>query len=243
MARHVQDIGATLLLQCRPEETPLQGKTSRSKKLRYVPQIFTFGNRCGHDRKKFRTCDFPQNRPTILNITFSKLYNILLSAKKTKDFFGVPIRSELRESILAVLNVLLQHWDLDSCKVGVFNVKTGLFRNVDRAWIAKQTGFLSESRVSAALSFLKKTPFLRVNQNRIKTAGGNFISCVASISLNPALFKKLGFNKKFIAKARQISRAVKQKTVELGQHLATFLNKPASKNPTTRKKVTSIFKS
>src|SRR5262249_6523178 len=125
-------------------------------------QAVVSGNRCGHapDEPRFFTPpDHHKRRPTVLDRAIDKWEEVYWKAKK-KFFmklasfhaYGRQVRSERREAIAAVSQVLLHYLELSTLRVG-FYVSNNKFIHLDIEYIANKAN-LSFSRAKRAITAL-----------------------------------------------------------------------------------------
>ena len=175
------------------------------------------GNWCGHDK------DNP--RYFYGKLTHKKRPVILEQAKKAAEFFyqtpgrflqGLRvlrdskrrIRSESREAIASVIQVLMHYLDLASLRF-VMPTEGGLFCP-SLKFIAKSAG-IGEKRLSRVLHILKRAGYLTINE-RYKKEGDKYIGLSAVKCVRPQLFVALGISLKDLEKQRKrASKAAKAK--------------------------------
>lgn len=157
-----------------------------------------FGNRCEHNRREFRTYAIPKKhkkRPFILTqaIQNAAVY-YRKPAKYLKELTLLNLtrkqRSERREAIGSVMQMILHYTDLATMRVGTPH-QNGEINGLRLTFIAKKLGY-STKRVWRAIKDLKAAGYLEINYF-VKKIVDNFYS-IASIKLFNKTFHDLGIS-------------------------------------------------
>jgi hypothetical protein len=175
------------------------------------------GNWCGHDKDNPRFFYGKlehKNRPIILEQakqaakTFYDTQSKLLQCLKGyRNGSKRKIRSESREAIASVIQVLMHYLDLASLRFVMPTAEGGLFCPTFK-FIAKQAG-IGEKRLSRVINLLKRANFIDVHE-RYKKEGDKFIGLASVKRVSPLLFLALGISSKDLDKQRkQASKALK----------------------------------
>lgn len=169
------------------------------------------GNRCGHrvDQPRF----YQPNKPSAIKILqnaqdnckkfyyqYSKCHYLpsLLIVRNSNR----KIRSEGREHILSIVQILIQYCDLASMKVGVPN-QNGTFWSPSLKWLAEKAGFrkstdphlVGQKRAWRAIKTLVNAGYIEVQQRSKLNAEGQFKSFAAIKKVSEKLFLELGISK------------------------------------------------
>lgn len=219
------------------------------------PHLTTLaGNRCGHDPQNPRL-----SPPTPIRNGPGGLPRILsLAAERAKEWFFHPgkcpalnskpdrqTRSERREAIQIVLEVLLRHLDLASLQVGTPTLAQG-FVDVGMATVVQETG-LGQRRCERAIAQLKEAGFLRVQQPRFRNEEGKYFGLRAVRLFTAKFFDWLGLgpmlkkerdraSQALLKKARQGGKSLSDLVKRMGRVLKPFAARP-QKPPMDKEKV------
>ncbi|SPX61987.1 hypothetical protein [Legionella feeleii] len=175
------------------------------------------GNWCGHSPdvpRFFREPDSHKPRPKILTWAMESLRRFY---SKPSSFFPElrltrfskrRQRSESREAVASVAQVLLHYTELASLRVGVPNALG--FRSLTVSFIAKKAG-IGLKRAYRALSLLKRAGYLRLTERFDIKEGGRadekrFIGLAAVKCLMPSFFKACGINLQALSAQRRLAR-------------------------------------
>lgn len=144
-------------------------------------QAIVSGNRCGHAPDAPRFFCPPEShrrRPAVLDRAIDKMEVVYRKAKKffnklaTTHTDGRQVRSERREAIAAVSQVLLHYLELSTLKVG-FYVGFNKFIHLDIEYIAKKAN-LSFSRAKRAITALAEAGYIKITRQYKKKEDGTF---------------------------------------------------------------------
>ena len=144
-------------------------------------QAIILGNRCGHAPDVPRFFCPPvhhKQRPTVLDRAIDKWEEVYWKAKKffmklaTFHAHGRQVRSERREAIAAVSQVLLHYLELSTLRVG-FYVGHDKFIHLDVKYLAKKAN-LSFSRAKRAITALAKAGYIKITRQYKKKENGAF---------------------------------------------------------------------
>jgi hypothetical protein len=177
-----------------------------------------FGNWCGHDKDKprfFHGKSTHKKRPVVLETAktaaqqfyhtpgkFLRGLSVVRSSKR-------KIRTESREAIASVIQVLMHYLDLATLRFVMPMTDGGLFCPTMK-FISKAAG-IGEKRLSRAIALLKKAGYISINE-RYKKDGDDFIGLSAVKCVRPQLFLALGISLKDLKKQRQhASKALRAK--------------------------------
>lgn len=180
---------------------------------------FNFGNHCGHiplEPRFFNSPPFHKKRPTILNKAISSLETVY---RKSKQFMnklctthpnGRYVRSERREAVIVVSQVLMHYVHLSSLRIG-FYTSWDKFKNLTLNTIIQKSG-LNESRVKRAIKDLIKAGYLKVTRQYLKDEDENVTQGFPSIrEVSPLFFHDLGMDMGKLALARDWKRKKEEK--------------------------------
>ena len=118
-------------------------------------------------------------------------------------------RSESREAVASVAQVLLHYTELASLRVGVPHVTNG-FRSLTIQFLADKAG-IGEKRASRAINVLKRAGYLKMIE-RFDTKEGEpgeapqFIGLAAVKCLTTGFFKACGINLQWLSAQRRLAR-------------------------------------
>ncbi len=180
-------------------------------------QVLLLGNRCGHDPKAPRFYATPIHhklRPTLLESIKKSLKTVYNSPKQfvnklvTFHKNNRQVRSERREAVTAVAQVIAEHVDLGSLKVGIPH-KSG-FQSLSLEYFAKQTGF-TFLRIQRAIKELEEGGYLDVSRQFKKNADGTFSSSPSVRKVTTKFFIDAGADIADVASAVAWKRREQQK--------------------------------
>ena len=144
-------------------------------------QAIVTGNRCGHSPDAPRFFSPPEShkrRPAVLDRAIDQWEVVYRKAKKffkklaTSHIDGRQVRSERREAIAAVSQVLLHYLELSKLRVG-FYVGLNKFIHLDIEYIAKKAN-LSFSRAKRAITALAEAGYIKITRQYKKKEDGTF---------------------------------------------------------------------
>ena len=176
------------------------------------------GNWCGHCPDLPRFFKEPEShkpRPKILMWAMESLRRFY--AKPSSFFPELRLtrpskrrqRSEAREALASVAQVLLHYTELASLRVGVPHATEG-FRSLTIAFIAKKAG-IGLKRAQRAIAVLKRGGYLKLIERFDTKEGGSeeetrYIGLAAVKSLTPSFFKACGIKLQALAAQRCLAR-------------------------------------
>lgn len=151
---------------------------------------------CEHNRKQLRSYIPPSHhvaRPSIIEQAKSALAKAFFKPKKilSKLFYvkHYTKRSQRREAIILVLQVLLQFMDMDTLEIGWYT-GDGAFIRLDVDYIAKQAK-ISLSRAKRALQAITKAGYLESTRQYTRDDDERFVGLTAIRKLTPLFFADL----------------------------------------------------
>ncbi|WP_051555235.1 hypothetical protein [Legionella fairfieldensis] len=174
------------------------------------------GNWCGHNPNEPRFFDTPEDhkiRPKILTWAMNawrRFYTLPDSYFKEIRVYRISSRqqrSESREAVASIAQVLLHYTELASLRVGVPHITKG-FRSLTIDFLAKKAG-IGFKRAERALSVLKGAGYLRmIERFDTKEIDGEkkFIGLAAVKCLTPSFFKACGINLQWLSAQRKLAR-------------------------------------
>jgi len=184
-----------------------------------IQEIVT-GNRCGHVLnvpRFFNQPDHHKRRPSVLEHAIEQLKNVYSRPKKffrklsTFHPHDRQKRSERREAIASVSQVLLHYLELSTLRVGFFADPTK-FIPLDLKYIAKQAG-LSISRAKRALADLAKAGYLKLTRQFTKKDDGTFKGTPSIREIAVQFFIDLGIDIQKLFFAREWRRKKDEKSL------------------------------
>ncbi len=181
-------------------------------------QAVVTGNRCGHVPSVPRFFVRPvqhKPRPSILASAIDKLKDVYCRPKK---FFGTLAtfhpddrqkRSERREAVASVSQVLLHYLELSTLKVG-FYVDPNKFIPLDLKYIAKKAG-ISLSRAKRAIRDLAKAGYIKLTRQFNKKDDGTFKGLPSIREIAVQFFIDLGVDMQKLFHSREWKRKKEEK--------------------------------
>jgi uncharacterized protein (DUF2132 family) len=171
----------------------------RINKLQVIP-TFVFGNRCGHVPSEPRFYHRPQQhkpRPSILEQAIEGIKNL---ARKPKRFLKKlafhfndrQVRSERREAIVSVTQVLMHFLELVTLRVGFYS---GLdkFIPLDLEYIAEKAG-IHFLRAKRAIADLVEAGYITITRQFDKKEDGTFAGKPSIRTISIQFFIDLGID-------------------------------------------------
>jgi hypothetical protein len=186
-------------------------------------QAVVSGNRCGHvpDAPRFfNSPDHHKRRPTVLDRAIDQWQVVYRKAKKffrklaTTHTDGRQVRSERREAIAAVSQVLLHYLELSTLKVG-FYVGLNKFIHLDIEYIANKAG-LSFSRAKRAITALAEAGYIKTTRQYKKKEDGTFDGEPSIREIAVQFFIDLGMDVQKLFFARDWKRKKEEKAKAKG---------------------------
>jgi len=186
-------------------------------------QAIVSGNRCGHapDAPRFfNPPDHHKRRPAVLDRAIDQWEVVYCKAKKffrklaTTHADGRQVRSERREAIAAVSQVLLHYLELSTLKVG-FYVGLNKFIHLDIEYIAKKAN-LSFSRAKRAISALAEAGYIKITRQYKKKEDGTFDGEPSIREIAVQFFIDLGMDVQKLFFARDYKRKKEEKAQAKG---------------------------
>jgi hypothetical protein len=181
-------------------------------------QAIVSGNRCGHvpDAPRFFSPpNHHKRRPTVLDRAIDMWEVVYRKAKKffkklaTTHDDGRQVRSERREAIAAVSQVLLHYLELSTLRVG-FYVSHNKFIHLDIEYIANKAG-LSFSRAKRAITALAKAGYIKISRQYKKKEDGTFDGEPSIREIAVQFFIDLGMDVHKLFFAREWKRKQEEK--------------------------------
>lgn len=181
-------------------------------------QAIVTGNRCGHapDAPRFFSPpDHHKRRPAVLDRAIDKWEEVYWKAKKffrklaTFHIHGRQVRSERREAIAAVSQVLLHYLELSTLRVG-FCVGLNKFIHLDIEYIAKKAN-LSFSRAKRAITALADAGYIKITRQYKKKEDGTFDGEPSVREIAVQFFVDLGMDVQKLFFARDWKRKKEEK--------------------------------
>lgn len=186
-------------------------------------QAIVSGNRCGHAPDVPRFFCPPEShkrRPAVLDRAIDQWEVVYRKAKKffkklaTTHEDGRQVRSERREAIAAVSQVLLHYLELSTLKVG-FYVGLNKFIHLDIEYIAKKAN-LSFSRAKRAITALAEAGYIKITRQYKKKEDGTFDGEPSIREIAVQFFVDLGMDVQKLFFAREYKRKKEEKTQAKG---------------------------
>jgi hypothetical protein len=220
-------------------------------------QAIVSGNRCGHTPDAPRFFCPPEShkrRPPVLDRAIDQWKVVYRKAKKffrklaTTHTDGRQVRSERREAIAAVSQVLLHYLELSTLKVG-FYVGLNKFIHLDIEYIANKAN-LSFSRAKRAINALAGAGYIKITRQYKKKEDGTFDGEPSIREIAVQFFIDLGMDVQKLFFARDYKRKKEEKAEAKGalkklkgmvQSVASFSSRIAS-SKTKRQSAPSINK-
>src|SRR5579885_77224 len=181
-------------------------------------QAIVTGNRCGHEPdapRFFSPPDHHKRRPTVLDRAIDKWEEVYRKAKKflgrlaTSHSGGRQVRSERREAIAAVSQVLLHYLELSTFRVG-FYAGFNKFIHLDIEYIAKKAN-LSFSRAKRAITALAEAGYIKITRQYKKKEDGTFDGEPSIREISIQFFIDLGMDVQKLFFARDWKRKKEEK--------------------------------
>jgi hypothetical protein len=185
-----------------------------------IIQAIVSGNRCGHAPNAPRFFNQPDNhkrRPSVLANAIDQLKNVY---RRPKKFFRKLAtfhphdrqkRSERREAIASVSQVLLHYLELSTLRVGFF-ADPSKFIPLDLKYIAKQAG-ISISRAKRAIADLAKAGYLKLTRQFTKKDDGTFKGTPSIREIAVQFFIDLGIDIQKLFFSREWKRKKDEKSL------------------------------
>lgn len=170
------------------------------------------GNWCGHfpdSPRFFAKPEHHRSRPKILtwaSEAWRRFYSSPNSCFKEIRFTRKSTRqqrSESREAVASIAEVILHYTELASLRVGVPH-KTEGFTSLGIEFLAKKAG-IGLKRAQRAVAVMKRAGYLKLIE-RFEIKGEEFIGLAAVKSLTPSFFKACGVNLQALAAQRRLAR-------------------------------------
>lgn len=189
----------------------------RINKLQAIPTFIT-GNRCGHDPNVLRSYIRPEDhkpRPYFIEKGIELLKLLFDSPKKffkkliTAHLDGRQVRSERREGVIAVAQVILHFLELETLRVGFFT-ESDEFVRLDLEYIAEKAG-LSVIRTKRALSDLADAGYIKVTRQFDKKEDGTFSGKPSIREVTVQFFIDLGMDIQKLFFLREWKRKQREK--------------------------------
>lgn len=225
---------------------------NRINKLQVI-STFVFGNRCGHvpnDPRFYHRPEHHKPRPGILEQAIEKIKDLARKPKRilqklARHLNDRQVRSEQRESLVSVMQVLLHFLDLVTLRVGFYS---GLdkFIPLDLEYIAKKAG-IHYLRAKRALERLADVGYITIIRQFDKKEDGTFSGKPSIRTISIQFFMDLGIDmikfystrewktkqleKKHAKTARKNMVAILKAGMQFGKK--PFLKKFSSKRQTT----------
>jgi hypothetical protein len=182
-----------------------------------IQEPIILGNRCGHVPNDPRFYLRPENsktRPSILENAIERLKDVY---RRPKKFFrklatfhphNRQKRSERREAIASISQVLLNYLELSTLRVG-FYAETK-FINLDLEYIAKKAG-LNFIRGKRAIADLVKAGYIKVSRQFDKKEDGTFKGKPSIREISVQFFIDLGIDVQKLFYTREWKRKKQEK--------------------------------
>jgi hypothetical protein len=170
------------------------------------------GNWCGHDPESPRFFQKPEQhkeRPKIITWAmeaWQRFYGLPQSYFKELRFSRNSLRqqrSESREALASISQVLLHYTELASLRVGIPHASAG-FRSLTIEFLADKAG-IGLKRAQRAVKLLVRAGYLKMIE-RFDLKEDRFIGLAAVKSLTPAFFKACGINLQALSAQRGLAR-------------------------------------
>lgn len=153
-----------------------------------------------------------KKRPSVIEQAKRSLENAYNRSKKilSKMFYVErQKRSERREAIVCVLQVILHYLDLDTLEVG-FHDNRGTFIRLDVNYIAKQAN-ITPQRVKRALRDIATAGYIETVKQYKRDEDGRYIGLPAIRRISPSLFIDLGIDHQQFFSSREYKRKREEK--------------------------------
>jgi hypothetical protein len=179
------------------------------------------GNRCGHvptSPRLFNRPDHNKPRPHILEQAIGKLKDVYDRPKKffkklaTFNPSNRQKRSERREAIASVSQVLLHYFDLVTFRVG-FYTASGVFVPLDLEYIAEKAG-IHFGRAKRAIAEITKAGYADAVRQFTKKENGTFQGSASIRKLSVQFFIDLGIDIQKLSFARDWKRKQQAKVAD-----------------------------
>jgi hypothetical protein len=186
-------------------------------------QALVTGNRCGHATDAPRFFNQPEShkrRPSVLANAIEQLQDVY---RRPKKFFRKlstfhphdrQKRSERREAIASVSQVLLHYLELSTLRVGFYG-SPNKFVPLDLKYIAKKAG-LSFSRAKRAITDLAKAGYIKLTRQFTKQDDGTFKGAPSIREIAVQFFIDLGLDVQKLFFARDWKRKKDEKAQAKG---------------------------
>lgn len=193
------------------------------------------GNWCGHDPTSPRFFQKPEQhkeRPKIITWameTWQRFYMLPQSYFKELRFSRNSLRqqrSESREALASIAQVLLHYTELASLRVGIPHASSG-FRSLTIEFLANKAG-VGLKRAQRAIKLLVRAGYLNMIE-RFDVKEERFIGLAAVKSLTPAFFKACGINLQALSAQRSLARK------RLNKRRSTFIENAQESQAAARK--------
>lgn len=177
------------------------------------------GNRCGHVRGSPRFYLRPadnKSRPTVLEQAIEKLKDVYRRPKKffnklvTSNSSSRQKRSERREAVASISQVLLHYLELSTLRVGFY--ADTKFVYLDLEYIANKAG-LSFLRAKRAIADLVKAGYIKVTRQFDKKEDGTFSGKPSIREISMQFFIDLGIDIQKLFVTREWKRKKQAKAV------------------------------
>jgi len=123
------------------------------------------------------------------------------------------MRKEQRESITALLRVLLSYLDLGTMQIGIFNPKTGVFVHLTLAYLARQAN-LSFSQAQRAMAWLYDSGYvIGYRQSSFDMDTNEFFYKPSIRKISNHLLTDLGITDLALSRARARSKKTIRQTI------------------------------
>jgi len=174
--------------------------------------IIRQGNWCGHSPalpRFFKTPDAHKARPKIITWAidaWSRFYEsplLYFNEIRMYRHSDRQQRSESREALSSIAQVILHYTELASLRVGVPHVTDG-FRSLTIEFIAKKAG-IGVKRAQRAIKLLVRAGYMKMIE-RFDFKDDRFIGLAAVKCLTPSFFKACGINLQALSAQRRLAR-------------------------------------
>lgn len=176
------------------------------------------GNRCGHDRKNFRAYHRPPHhkpRPSVLEQAILNVAHYYHASKKFLQKLGVlhpknrRKRSERREAIVSVSQVILHYIELGSLKVGM-NTPTTEVISLDIHFIADKAG-VKPLRARRAIQDMVRAGYIKLSRQWTRKDDGSFVGLPSIREVTLEFFHDLRIDLLRLASVREWKRKKQEK--------------------------------
>lgn len=170
------------------------------------------GNWCGHDPVSPRFYDKPQQhkpRPKILvwaGEAWSRFYHApgaYFDTIRNQRRSSRRQRSESREALSSIAQVILHYTELASLRVGIPYTTNG-FKSLTIEFLAEKAG-IGLKRAERAIALMKRAGYIRLIE-RFNIKDERFIGLAAVKSLTPDFFKACGIDLRALSAQRRLAR-------------------------------------